>query len=134
MTVITLAAFIVIISIVLGFAVIVLWQIISGKINLEGLVSEPVDPTNLHGERKASLSRFQFLIFTFVIAGLYLLLCIEHGTFIDIPTNVLGLLGISGGSFVVSKAVGKTGGQTPAHAQSANQPAAPQPVAPQNTP
>jgi hypothetical protein len=52
---------------------------------------------------KASLSRFQFLIFTFVIAGLYLLLSIEAGTFVDIPNNVLGLLGISGGSFLVSK-------------------------------
>jgi hypothetical protein len=57
--------------------------------------------TPLYG--KASLSRFQFLIFTFVIAGLYLLLSIEAGTFVDIPTNVLGLLGISGGSFLVSK-------------------------------
>lgn len=54
---------------------------------------------------KASLSRFQFLIFTFVIAGLFLLLSIEAGTFVEIPTNVLGLLGISGGNYLVSKAV-----------------------------
>jgi hypothetical protein len=54
---------------------------------------------------KASLARFQFLVFTFVIAGLYLLLCIEAGTFVDIPTNVLGLLGISGGTYAVGKAV-----------------------------
>ena len=39
------------------------------------------------------------------IAGLYLLLSIEAGTFVDVPTNVLGLLGISGGSYLVSKGV-----------------------------
>lgn len=55
---------------------------------------------------QGSLSRFQLLLFTFVIAGLYLVLCIENGQFIDIPGNVLGLLGISGGSFVLSKGIG----------------------------
>ena len=59
------------------------------------------------GAAKASLSRFQFLIFTFVIAGLFLMLSIETGAFVDIPQNVLLLLGISGGSFLVSKGVGK---------------------------
>jgi hypothetical protein len=54
---------------------------------------------------KASLSRFQFLVFTFVIAGLFLLLSIQKGTFVDIPTNVLGLLGVSAGSYLVSQAV-----------------------------
>jgi hypothetical protein len=34
------------------------------------------------GSTKASLSRFQFLLFTFVIAGLFLLLSIEAGTFV----------------------------------------------------
>jgi len=55
---------------------------------------------------KASLSRLQFLVFTFVIAGLYLMLSIQAATFVDIPTNVLGLLGVSAGSYVVSKAMG----------------------------
>jgi hypothetical protein len=41
-----------------------------------------------------------------VIAGLYLLLSIEAGTFVEIPTNVLGLIGISSGSYVASKWVG----------------------------
>ncbi len=98
--------FIAITVILLGFAATVLWLIVTNKIDLKGLVSEPIDPNNRELGQKASLSRFQFLIFTFVIAGLYLLLCIETGAFVEIPTNVLGLLGISGGSFVVSKAVG----------------------------
>jgi hypothetical protein len=93
--------------IVLLFALMVLWKIFNDEISLRGLLAEPVDPmaSGVRGPAygKASLARFQFLIFTFVIAGLYLLLSIEAGTFVDIPTNVLGLLGISGGSFLVSK-------------------------------
>jgi hypothetical protein len=54
---------------------------------------------------KASLSRFQFLIFTFVIAGLFLMLSIQKGAFVDIPANVLGLLGLSAASYLVSQAV-----------------------------
>jgi len=87
--------------ILLGFAALVLWKVYDNQISLVGLLSEPAGPDG----PKASLSRFQFLIFTFVIAGLYLLLSIEAGTFVDIPTNVLGLLGISGGSFLITKAV-----------------------------
>jgi hypothetical protein len=87
--------------ILLGFAALILWKVYDNQISLVGLLSEPAGPDG----PKASLSRFQFLIFTFVIAGLYLLLSIEAGTFVDIPTNVLGLLGISGGSFLISKAV-----------------------------
>jgi len=85
-------------------ALMVLWKIYTNEISLRGLLAEvppdggPVDVS------KASLSRFQFLMFSFVIAGLYLLLSIEAGTFVDIPQNVLFLLGISGGTYVVSKA------------------------------
>jgi hypothetical protein len=94
--------------IVLLFALMVLWKIFNDEISLRGLLAEPADAPTESTRRapvygKASLARFQFLIFTFVIAGLYLLLSIEAGTFVDIPNNVLGLLGISGGSFLVSK-------------------------------
>ncbi|MEA1647824.1 hypothetical protein UAJ10_02165 [Nitrospirillum sp. BR 11164] len=54
---------------------------------------------------KASLSRLQFLLFTFVIAGLYLTLSLEADKFVDIPPQVLGLLGISGGSYVLAKGI-----------------------------
>ena len=83
--------------VVLGLAVVVLWKVATGAIDLTYLISEP--------DKKASLSRFQFLIFTFVVAGLFLLLSIESGTFVDIPPNVLLLLGISGGSYAVSKGI-----------------------------
>jgi hypothetical protein len=96
--------FVVISIILLGFAALVLWKLFSDSEALTGLLSEPQAP-NETSPPKASLSRFQFLIFTFVIAGLYLLLCIEAGTLIEIPGNVLALLGISGGTYVVSKTV-----------------------------
>lgn len=54
---------------------------------------------------KASLSRFQLLIFTFVIAGIYAVLCLESGSFVDIPEHVLWLLGVSGGTYGASKLV-----------------------------
>jgi hypothetical protein len=110
--------------VLLGFGFVVLWKVITDRIDLSFLVAEPVVSGVVGEPPKASLSRFQFLIFTFVIAGLYLLLCIEAGTFIDIPTNVLGLLGISGGSFVISKAIGTPSTNTAA-AQAIQKAAAP---------
>lgn len=113
---IALIAFAIISLILLLFAFLVLWKIYKGDISLDGLLSEPPPagpagaqavPGAVQGPWKASLSRFQFLIFTFVIAGLFLLLSIEAGTFVDIPQNVLLLLGISGGTYVVSKTVKK---------------------------
>jgi hypothetical protein len=102
--------FLIISIIILLFAFLVLWKIFTNEINLHDLLAEPPPPGQTTGESKASLSRFQFLIFTFVIAGMFLMLSIEAGTFVEIPTNVLALLGISGGSYVVSKAIGKTNG------------------------
>ena len=103
-----------IVAILLGFAAIVLWKIVRGDINLDDLVSEPPSAGAPPGTvAKASLSRFQFLLFTFVVAGLFLLLSIEAGDFVDIPGNVLGLIGISGGSYVVSKAVGRSSSPPP---------------------
>lgn len=93
-------SFLALILILMTFAAAVVWRMVTGSIALVGLISEPGEAGG-----KASLSRFQFLIFTFVVAGLFLLLSIEAGTFVEIPTNVLALLGISGGSFLVSKAV-----------------------------
>ncbi len=85
--------------IIMAFAVIVLYKLV--RVDLSGLICEITD----EGAGKASLSRFQFLLFTFVVAGLYLALCLESGTFIDIPNGTLGLIGISSGSYVLSKAV-----------------------------
>jgi hypothetical protein len=85
-------------AVILIFAALVVINIVRGKIDLSNLLSEAADG-------KASLSRFQFLIFTFVIAGLYLTLSLEVGNLIDVPNGVLMLLGISGGGYVISKGI-----------------------------
>ncbi|WP_296600053.1 hypothetical protein [Phenylobacterium sp.] len=90
--------------VILGMALLVLWKIFRNDIDLEGLIQE---------DGKASLSRFQFLVFTFVVAGVFLLLSIESGTFVDLPNNVLILLGLSGGSYVVSKGISTSAKKAP---------------------
>jgi len=75
----------------------ILYYIITGKINLENIISEP----NGH----ASLSRFQFLVFTFVISMSFFLIVAAQSSFPDVPAGVFALLGISGGSYVVSKGI-----------------------------
>lgn len=89
--------------ILLGFGAVILGMIMTGQIDLSDILVE----SNENGSKKASLSRLQFLIFSFVIAGLYLVICVESGTFVDVPPGVLILLGISGGSYVASKGIGK---------------------------
>ena len=91
-----------------GFALVILllligivlvWKIFTGAINIDNLL--------LDDQNKSSLSRFQFLVFTFVIAGLYLLLCLESGSFVSVPQDTLLLLGLSSGSYVLSKGIDK---------------------------
>jgi len=97
------------------FALMVLWRIFRGDINLNLLVSEKT------GE--ASMSRFQLLIFTFVIGLSFFLMVISNAKLRandtasnnasspvksglpDVPGGVLGLLGISATSYTVSKAI-----------------------------
>ena len=88
-------------AIILGFASVILYKILNREISLDGIIPES-------DGKKASLSRFQYLVFTFVVAGLYLVLSLESGNFVDIPQSVLVLLGISGGSYLVSKQIGST--------------------------
>ena len=92
--------------IILGTALVVLWLIFTGKINLANMLDEP-GPAGAASSTasKASLSRFQFLLFTFVVAGLFLLLSIESGTFVNIPASVLELIGISAATYGVSKGI-----------------------------
>lgn len=114
-----------VVILILGLAAVILIKIFTDRIDISQLLAEP--------DGKASLSRFQFLVFTFVIAGVYLLLCIESGTFVEIPASVLGLMGISSGSYVVSKGIGanvantavKAGASSPAPAEPPAPPAAP---------
>jgi len=80
-------------------AAIIIWMIIRGDIDLSQLISEPTGD--------ASLSRFQFLVFTFVIAlSLFLVIIASNPpSFPNIPGTVLTLLGISGSSYLVSKGI-----------------------------
>ena len=121
--------------ILLGFGAVILGMVLTGKIDLSDILVENSE----NGNRKASLSRLQFLIFSFVIAGLYLVISIESGTFVDVPPGVLVLLGISGGSYIMSKGLGKgmvrpgsIGGQSapqrPPHAHTLQQPGRQGPV------
>jgi NADH:ubiquinone oxidoreductase subunit 6 (subunit J) len=95
------------IAIFLGaLGIIILIYIINGKIDLSKLISEK--------DGSASLSRFQFLIFTFVIAVSLLIIVVsqEPPNFPStIPPEIFILLGISGGTYVISKGIQKSAEQ-----------------------
>lgn len=84
-----------------GFATIVLFKIATDKIDLEWLISED----NGH----ASMSRFQLLIFTFVIAISFVRYVEDKGEFPKIDSSVLTLLGISASTYAVGKGIQKSG-------------------------
>jgi hypothetical protein len=89
-----------IIAILLGcFALVIIYDMLIGKIELQYLICG--------SDGDASLSRFQFLIFTFVIAmGLFMIMVsMDRPEFPAVPGSILALLGISGGSYVTSKGV-----------------------------
>ena len=81
----------------LGLFWVIIAKIASNKIDIGTVIMEK------DGSEKSSISRFQLLIFTLVIAGLYVILSLENGQLIDVPNGALALLGISAGSFLVSK-------------------------------
>ena len=83
-------------------ALLILWKIHRDKIDLTFLISEE--------NGQASLSRFQFLIFTFVIAMSFFLITVHTIQFPVVHEGVWALLGISGGSYVISKGIQKSGG------------------------
>lgn len=79
---------------------ILLYWILTGKINISRIISEP------NGD--ASLSRLQFLIFTVVISMSLFLVTMETKPAPALPTipdTVMMLLGISGSSYLVSKGI-----------------------------
>ena len=98
MVMLQLIAGYVIVLFMAGLAAIILVMMVRGKsngIDLKALVSED--------DGNASMSRFQFLIFTFVIAMSLLVIILKTGNFPSIGSDVFGLLGISAGSYVGSK-------------------------------
>lgn len=90
--------------IALGFLALIgialLYYIFTERIDLSRLISEP------NGD--ASMSRFQLLIFTFVIAAsLFLIIAAPNPPAFpkEIPNGILVLLGISASSYLVSKGI-----------------------------
>ncbi len=86
-----------IIMFVAGMAV--LFHLITGKIDLSSLLEEV--------DGGASMSRFQLLIFTFVIAfSLFMIVASKPPSALpEIPNSVILLLGISGSTYAVSKGI-----------------------------
>lgn len=82
---------------------VLLYLIIIGRIDLRLLISES------NGD--ASMSRFQFLMFSFVIALSLFLVTISSNPLAlpTVPPEILGLLGISGGSYVLAKGIQTSG-------------------------
>src|SRR5688572_25512985 len=80
-------------------ALIIIVKIWKGDIDLNYVISDELG--------WASLSRFQFLVFTFVVAMslFYIIVNKEPPGYPDIPKEILALLGISGGSYILSKGI-----------------------------
>jgi uncharacterized BrkB/YihY/UPF0761 family membrane protein len=82
-----------------ALALKILVKVWKDEINLEFLISD--------ASGDASLSRFQFLVFTFVVAMslFYLIVIKSPPDYPAIPNQILALIGISGGSYVISKGI-----------------------------
>jgi hypothetical protein len=93
--------------------IVVVWKIATGQIDISKMLTEKDGSGG-----SASMSRFQLLIFIFVIALSFFLVVISNIKIIqarsgngglpelpDVPSGVLGLLGISASSYAVGKAI-----------------------------
>ncbi len=78
-------------------AVVVVVWIIQGKIDLKFLIADEAGD--------ASMSRLQLLIFTFIVAIGLVKVLETSGSFPDIPNSILMLIGVSGSTYAVGKAV-----------------------------
>lgn len=93
------AAALVALLFIIGLGIAVFVGIFTKQINLRYLIGDR--------EGSASMSRFQILVFTFVVAlaFLYLVVAPDSSAFPNVPTSVLTLLGITGTSYLVSKGI-----------------------------
>ena len=85
---------------VAGLGLIVVYQILTGKINVKGLLYEK------GGDGGFSLGRLQLLVFTIAGAFSYLFLVLgnpESGEFPDVPLELLLVLGGSNLLYLASK-------------------------------
>lgn len=80
-----------------ALAVIVVIWMATNKIDLKYLIADEAGD--------ASMTRFQLLLFTFIVAvGLVKALAAKDG-FPEIPNSILVLIGVSGSTYAVGKAV-----------------------------
>jgi hypothetical protein len=116
-----------VITFLLGF--MILAGIASGKIDISRILEEKGSP-EAQTTGGASMSRFQLLIFTFVIAISFFLIVVNTHKFPDnISPQVLTLLGISASTYAVSKGI--QAGAAPANGSDA--PTGKGPAAPSQT-
>jgi hypothetical protein len=85
------------------FGFFVIAAIASGKIDISSLLTEGSGETS-----KASMSRFQLLIFTFVIGVSFFLVVLCECKLPEVPNQVLTLLGISASTYGVAKGIHAT--------------------------
>jgi uncharacterized Tic20 family protein len=97
-------------AIVALFGLLLVWKIATNQIDLKHLLSDD--------DGMASTSRFQLVIFTFVVALSFFLVVVSNvkirqygagaastGGLPDVPSGVLALVGISASSYLVSKGI-----------------------------
>jgi hypothetical protein len=118
-----------------GYALLIL-IFFYGMVVLSKMMTGAIDLKLLLGESGggASMSRFQLLIFTFVI-GLSFFFVVTSNTeakFPDIPQSVLALLGISATTYGVSKGIQASSGLQSKETAPGPAPAPQQPKAPLN--
>jgi hypothetical protein len=90
----------------IGYALLVL-IFLFGFVILAAIATDKIDISALLEEESggASTSRFQLVIFTFVVGLSFVLIVANSGKFPDLPANVLVLLGISASTYGVSKGI-----------------------------
>ena len=91
-------------AIVFGLGAVLVVNIATGKIDLSELFDE------LDGG--ASMSRFQMLVFTFVIGLSFFHVSLQSDKIPDVSSSVLTLLGISASTYGISKGIQVSAGLT----------------------
>lgn len=84
---------------------LIIWKMANNDINLKFLISDE--------KGDASLSRFQFLLFTFVVAVGLVYLTVQGEGFPKLDNGVLVLLGISSASYALGKGLDKPNSPEP---------------------
>ncbi|HEX4960542.1 MAG TPA: hypothetical protein VF173_06865 [Thermoanaerobaculia bacterium] len=84
-------------ALLLGFAAVVVWQIVVGRIRLDGLL----ETKDAAGRRSFSPARLQLLIFTVVVAARYLHAVVVNPHLDSLPSLPAGVIAALGGSHAV---------------------------------